>query len=197
MKPSFLSRAVKSAVLAAYVSRGYKVEDAHHPGVDKCIILGAPHTSNWDFVFFLGLAERMGIRPAFMGKDTLFKGALARFMRDMGGIPVDRSRRGKYVDQVIAEFDRSEELALVIAPEGSRGSEGEWRSGFYHIAHGAGIPIVPAWVDQARRRGGVGKPLWPSGDYRSDLLKLAEFYRTKRPDCARFDKLARIAATAP
>lgn len=114
-------------------------------------------------------------------------------MRDMGGIPVDRSRRKNYVEQVVAEFDRSEDLALVIAPEGSRGSKGEWRSGFYHIAMGAGVPIVPAWVNQRERCGGVGDTLWPSGDYISDLGKLAAFYRAKRPDCDRFQNLGLTA----
>lgn len=194
MKPTLLSRGIKSAVLAAFDLRGYRLENANHPSVDKCVILGAPHTSNWDFVFFLGVASRMGISPVFMGKHTLFKGAQARFMRDMGGIPVDQSKRGRYVEQVVAEFARRDELALVIAPEGSRGSEGEWRSGFYNIASAAGVPIVPAWVDQNRRLGGVGEALWPSGDYKADLGKLAAFYRSVRPDCKRFERLAAIAA---
>ena len=101
----------------------------------------------------------MGIQPAFMGKHTLFRGAQARFIWDMGGIPVDRKKRANYVAQVVAEFAHRDELALVMAPEGSRGSQGEWRSGFYNIAMGAGVPIVPAWVDQERRRGGVREPL--------------------------------------
>jgi len=191
---TLLSRLVRRAVLGLYRWKGWRIE-GRHPGIDKFVITGAPHTSNWDFVFFLGATNALGIRPSFMGKHTLFKGPLARFMRDMGGISVDRSKRANYVEQVVAEFDRRDDLALVIAPEGSRGSDGAWRSGFYHIALGAGVPIVPAWVDHATMRGGLGEPIWPSGDYRADLLRIAEFYRSKRPDCARFDRM--VEALAP
>lgn len=153
------------------------------------MVTGAPHTSNWDFVFVLGAVEQLGLKPAFIGKHTLFRWPLTRFMRDMGGIAVDRRKRANFVDQVVAEFSVRDELALVVAPEGSRGSDGTWRSGFYHIALNAGVPIVPAWVDNARMRGGIGDPIMPSGDYRADMARIAAFYRSKRPDCARFERL--------
>jgi 1-acyl-sn-glycerol-3-phosphate acyltransferase len=188
-RPTLLSRLVHRLLVALYRRRGYRFEGGH-PGVSKCVVTGAPHTSNWDFVFVLGAVEQLGLKPAFIGKHTLFKWPMTRFMRDMGGIAVDRGKRAKFVDQVAAAFAASDELALVIAPEGSRGSEGQWKSGFYHIALSAGVPIVPAWVDQERRMGGIGEPIWPTGDYRADLLRIAEFYRSKRPDCARFERLA-------
>ena len=104
---------------------------------------------------------------------------------DMPQEPVADPRAvGRTLDQAGDVGD--DELALVIAPEGSRSGSGEWKSGFYHIAMAANVPIVPAWVDHENLRGGIGEPLWPSGDYRADLAKLASFYREKRPDCARF-----------
>lgn len=185
---SFLSRIVHRLLIALYRHRGWHFE-GNPPGVAKCVVTGAPHTSNWDFVFVLGAVEQLGLKPAFIGKHTLFRWPLARFMRDMGGIAVDRGKRANLVDQVVAEFAVRDELALVVAPEGSRGSDGTWRSGFYHIARNAGVPIVPAWVDHLRMRGGIGDPIMPSGDYRADMAKIAAFYRAKRPDCDRFDRL--------
>ncbi|PZO70361.1 MAG: acyltransferase [Pelagerythrobacter marensis] len=189
-RPAFLSRAVHRILIALYDWRGYRFAGVP-PGVTKCIITGAPHTSNWDFIFVLGGVRALGLKPAFMGKNTLFRWPMTRFMHDMGGIPVDRSRRGgRYVEQVAAAFAEADELALVIAPEGSRSGDGIWRSGFWHIAKAAGVPIVPAWVDQANRRGGIGEPIWPSDDYAADLAQIAAFYRAHRPDCPRFERLA-------
>lgn len=192
-RPTVLSRLVRRILIALYRWKGWQIEGGH-PGVDKCVMLGAPHTSNWDFVFFLGVANEIGIRPSFVGKHTLFRWPMTRFMKNMGGLSIDRSRRGSnYVEQVAQAFADGDELALVIAPEGSRSSNGAWRSGFWHIARAAGVPIVPAWVDNTRMRGGVGEPIWPSGDLAADLAKIAAFYRSKRPDCARFERLAHQA----
>lgn len=193
-RPVFLSRIVWRLLLALYRWKGWQFEGAA-PELEKCVILGAPHTSNWDFVFVLGAAHRLGLPPGFIGKHSLFRWPMRRFMLDMGGIPVDRARRGGYVRQVAEHFARADRLALVIAPEGSRSGSGEWRSGFYHIAMEAGVPIVPAWVDHEGLRGGIGEPLYPTGDYRADLARLAAFYRGKRPDCARFVALENSART--
>lgn len=192
-RPTRLSRLVRRVLLALYRWRGWRLEGAH-PGVPKFVITGAPHTSNWDFVFFLGATHAFGIRPSFMGKHTLFRWPMARFMQDMGGVSVDRSKRGShYVEQMAAEFAHRGELALVVAPEGSRKSDGHWRSGFWHIARAAGVPIVPAWVNNRTMRGGLGPAIWPSDDLAADLARLAAFYRSVLPDCARFDRLAEAA----
>tara|TARA_B100000929_G_C15307131_1_gene352468 strand:- start:62 stop:646 length:585 start_codon:yes stop_codon:yes gene_type:complete len=185
---------VQRILLGLYRWKGWKIE-GRRPDCEKFIILGAPHTSNWDFVFFLGAANQLGIKPSFMGKTSLFKWPMTNFMLDMGGVPVDRTKRGKYVDQVAAAFEASDELALVIAPEGSRTFKGAWRTGFYHIAMAAGVPIVPAWVNNKTMRGGMGEAMMPTGDYRADLAHLAAFYREKRPDCDRFVALEKSAQT--
>ncbi len=191
--PTVLSRAVERILLGLYGWKDWRLEGGP-PGLAKFVIVGAPHTSNWDFVFFIGATNELGIRPSFLGKHTLFKWPIARFMRDMGGIAVDRSRRGSnYVEQVAAAFAAADGLALVIAPEGSRSSAGRWRSGFWHIARAAGVPIVPAWVDHARMVGGIGEPIWPSDDFAADLARLAAFYRERLPLCPRFDHVADVA----
>ncbi len=194
--PSLLSRAVRKVVLALYRWKGWSLAaGAEVPR--RCVIVGAPHTSNWDFVFFLGATEQLGIEPSFMGKRSLFRWPLRHFMFDMGGIAVDRSKRGNYVEDVAAEFARRSQLALVIAPEGTRGSVTRWRSGFYHIAVAAGVPIVPAWVDHATMQGGLGPPIMPSGDFDADLARLARFYCSVMPDHAKLAMLYVQAGLEP
>ncbi len=179
--PTLLSRLVKGFLLALYRWKGWTIT-GEAPAAKRCVILGAPHTSNWDFVFFLGTVTKLGLKPSFMGKLSLFRRPLTRFMYDMGGIPIDRRAKDQnYVEQVVAAFAATDKLALVIAPEGTRGPITAWRSGFYHIALGAGAPIVPAWVDHATMQGGLGPAIMPSGDYEADLHRIAEFYYSVMP----------------
>ncbi len=180
--PTLLSRLVKGFLLALYRWKGWTIT-GQPPAVKHCVILGAPHTSNWDFIFFLGAVTQLGLRPSFMGKLSLFRWPLNRFMHDMGGIPIDRRAKDRnYVEQMVAAYVNTEELALVIAPEGTRGSITGWRSGFYHIALVAGVPIFPAWFDKTRNRGGIGPAVMPSGNYEADLRRIAEFYFSAMPN---------------
>ena len=187
-KPSLLSRLVWRVLLGLYDWKGFTLE-GEAPDIPKYVLVGAPHTTNWDFIFFAGAVRQLGIRPSFIGKHSLFKWPMTRFMYDMGGMPVDRSKSGGYVQAVVRAFEKAGKIALVVAPEGSRSSDGRWRSGFWHIANGAGVPIVPAWVNHETRRGGLGEPIMPSGDFHADLAKIAAFYRHHRPDCDRFEVL--------
>ncbi|MEH6685046.1 MAG: 1-acyl-sn-glycerol-3-phosphate acyltransferase [Qipengyuania sp.] len=191
-KRSILSRIVRRIILAIYRWRGWTL-DGHLPDIPKFVIAGAPHTSNWDFVFFTGATAAEGIEPAFMGKHTLFKGVMRNFMLDMGGIPIDRTQRANVVEQVADEFARRDRLALVIAAEGTRSSKGEWKSGFYNIARAANVPIVPAWVCNTRRIVGFGPAIIPSANYGETLLEIARFMRGKLPEFERFKVLERQA----
>ncbi len=191
-QPTLLSRIVWRILRGLYRWKNFKLSGGA-PDIPKYILIGAPHTTNWDFIFFAGAVRELGIKPNFIGKNTLFKWPMTRFMYDMGGIPVDRSRKGNYVQSVIQAIGEADHIALVIAPEGTRSSDGRWRSGFYHIAHGAGIPLVPAWVNHETGRGGLGEPMTTTGDFHADLAKLAAFYQEHRPDCDRFDLLAKQA----
>ncbi|ALE17589.1 Acyltransferase family protein [Altererythrobacter epoxidivorans] len=188
-KRSILSRIVRRIIIWIYHFKGWTL-DGHLPrDIRKFVIAGAPHTSNWDFVFFTGATHEEGVQPNFMGKHTLFTGMMRNFMFDMGGIPIDRTKRANATQQVAEEFARRDELALVIAAEGTRSTDGSWKSGFYHIAQAAGVPIVPAYADNSRHIVGFGPPIWPSGNYGEDLLKLADWFRSKMPDYPRFDVL--------
>ncbi|MEO7246872.1 MAG: lysophospholipid acyltransferase family protein [Novosphingobium sp.] len=151
------------------------------PATRRCVLIGAPHTTNWDFVFFVGITHELGVLPGFMGKASLFKWPFARFMHDMGGVPVVRSSSHNYVDQMIEEFARRKELMLVVAPEGTRRGSPKWKSGFYHIAQGAGVPIIPAWVNHETRCGGLGPAIMPTGDFRADMEKIAAFFIEMMP----------------
>ncbi|MEP7223027.1 MAG: lysophospholipid acyltransferase family protein [Novosphingobium sp.] len=179
-RPSLLSRVVRAVLLALYRTRALSVS-GQVPATRRCVIIGAPHTSNWDFLCFLGITETLGVRASFMGKASLFRWPMGRFMREMGGVPVDRSSSHNYVDAMVAEFARRDEFMLVIAPEGTRGGAHRWKTGFYHIALKAGVPIVCGFVDYERRRGGFGPAIMPSGDYASDMAKMAAFYATVQP----------------
>lgn len=192
-KPTLLSRIVRRIILAIWYAQGWKVVDPLPRHLTKYVLAGAPHTTNWDFVFFTGATHEEGIRPNFMGKHTLFTGMMRNFMLDMGGIPVDRTAKANATEQVAAEFAARDELALVIACEGSRKSDGKWRSGFYHIARAANVPIVPAFADQASRIVSFGPPLMPTGNYGEDLLTIAQWFRSKLPDYDRFKVLEQQA----
>ncbi|WP_379548370.1 1-acyl-sn-glycerol-3-phosphate acyltransferase [Qipengyuania sp. DSG2-2] len=187
-KPSLLSRIVRRIIWWIYRFQGWKI-DTGLPDIPKFVIAGAPHSSNWDFVFFTGATAEEGVAPSFMGKHTLFKGIMRNFMLDMGGVSVDRTKRTKVVDQVADAFAAADKLALVIAAEGTRSSNGEWKSGFYHIAQAAGVPVVVAWVSWEKRVLGFSDPLYPTGDYPADLAKIAAFLRSKRPDYERYKVL--------
>lgn len=149
------------------------------PVVKKAIFIGAPHTSNWDFlVMVMGiLIWRIDIH--WLGKHTLFIGPLGPIMRWLGGIPIDRGNTRNFVDQMICKFDESQELLLIIAPEGTRSPVERWRSGFYYIAHGAGIPLVLSYIDYASKEIGIEAIEQPSGDFENDMARYHAFYASK------------------
>ena len=117
-KPTLLSRIVWRILRGLYRWKGFKLSGGA-PDIPKYILLGAPHTTNWDFIFFAGAVRELGIKPNFVGKHTLFNWPMTRFMFDMGGIPVDRRKKDNYVQTVIAAIGEADEIPLVVAPEGS------------------------------------------------------------------------------
>lgn len=147
----------------------------------KFVIIAAPHTSNWDFVYFVGASKRLNLNLSFMGKKSLFRWPFGRMMREMGGIPVDRSKSGNYVDAMIDEFAKRSEFMLTIAPEGTRGKVRQWRTGFYHIAVGAGVPLVCGLMDYKRKVVGLGPAIWPTGDYAKDMEQVTAYYSRCTP----------------
>lgn len=191
--PTVMSRAVHAGLLRLYKRRGWTAF-AERPIPRKAVVLAAPHTSNWDFIDFLGLAHELGIRPRFMAKHSLFKGVMGNFMRDMGGIPVDRTRSAGMAQQMAEQFAKHDDLLLVIAPEGTRSAPGDWKSGFYRIAHAAGVHIVCGFVDHAKRVGGLGPAVMPTGDLAADMTVAQDFYGARGIVLPDFEKMARKLA---
>lgn len=142
----------------------------------KYIIIAAPHTSNWDFIIGVTVRGIVGFNSKFLGKESLFKPPFGWFFRWLGGYPVDRSKRTKLVDQVIEIFNQHEEFVIAIAPEGTRGNVDEWRTGFYYIAHGAGIPIVRSKIDIKHKYVQFFEPFWTTGSIEEDLPKIKEAF---------------------
>ncbi len=185
-RPGQVARAVRQLLLMMYRLRGWKAEGVV-PEPRRFVLIAAPHTSNWDFVNFLGLAADLRIRPHFMGKLSLFKWPIGGFMKQMGGIPVDRRGGTNVVQQMVDEFARRAEFILTVAPEGTRGKTKKWRTGFYQIALAAKVPLVVGVMDYGRKTGGLGPMIWPTGDFRADMLKVLETYKScipKFPDRA-------------
>jgi 1-acyl-sn-glycerol-3-phosphate acyltransferase len=119
------------------------------------------------------------VRVSWLGKHTLFRAPLGIVMRRVGGIPVVRHKRGQLVAEAARLFAERDELALVVPAEGTRNAAAHWKSGFYHIARSAGVPIVCGYLDYARRRGGFGLTLTPTGDLRADMDRIRAFYADK------------------
>jgi 1-acyl-sn-glycerol-3-phosphate acyltransferase len=147
---------------------GWRV-DGTLPDLSKYIIIGAPHTSNWDFILFLGIIFRLKVNVSYMGKIELFRNPFSWFFYYCGGIPVDRSKSTGLVEQTVEACETAEHFILVIAPEGTRHGVKEWKRGFYHIARGAGIPIVMAKVDGRHKTVHVGQVFHPTEDMEADM----------------------------
>lgn len=178
--PGLVARAVRRLLLLLYRMRGWKAVGVV-PEPRRFIIIAAPHTSNWDFVNFLGLTADLRVRPYFMGKLSLFRWPLAGFMKQMGGIPVDRRGGTNVVQQMVGEFARRTEFMLTVAPEGTRGKAKKWRTGFYQIALAAKVPLVVGMMDYGTKTGGLGPLIWPTGDFRADMAKVLEVYKSCVP----------------
>jgi 1-acyl-sn-glycerol-3-phosphate acyltransferase len=152
------------------------------PDEPKFVAIGAPHTSNWDFVVFLGILWHFRLKARYLGKHTLFRWPLGVLMRRLGGIPVNRKLPRGVVEAAAGEFGLSEAMILVIAPESTRSSTSHWRSGFYRIALAAEVPILPAYVDREEKRAGVGELLDLTGDPADDMDRIRAFYGRVIPD---------------
>lgn len=164
---------------------GWKAEGSKPEGVNKFVLIAAPHTSNWDFPVTLAIAFALNIKIYWMGKDSLFKGPMGPIMRWLGGIAVDRSKPGGLVASTVDTFNAAERLIVTIPPEGTRKKVTTWKTGFYHIAHGAGVPVVLGYLDFTEKRGGLGPAFYTTGDLEADMTRIKAFYapiRGKRPD---------------
>ncbi len=158
--------------------------EGEFPPLDKYVLIAAPHTTNWDMPHMIAISWAMGIKTRWMGKSTIFKFPFATFMKLLGGMSIDRSRSTNVVAQAAAMIRASDRIILTVPPEGTRSGGGDvWRSGFYHIAREADVPILLGFLDYSRKRGGLGPSVQPSGDVVADMDQIRAFYQ---PQMARF-----------
>jgi 1-acyl-sn-glycerol-3-phosphate acyltransferase len=163
---------------------GWRVE-GEFPDTPKAVIIVAPHTSNWDFVWGFSIKLALGLRASFLGKHTLFWGPAGPLLRWLGGIPVDRKVAQSVVEQTADAFRASERLYLAVAPEGTRKRVSHWKSGFYRIAVEADVPILPVSLDYRNRVIGLRPVFQTTGDYERDLPQLRALFRSdmaREPD---------------
>jgi len=154
---------------------GWKlVEDT--PPEHKYILVGAHHTSNWDWAIGFLMMAGLGLKPRWIGKDSLFKGIAGPIMRWLGGISVVRGARDNFVGQVVDVYNNSKELVIAMAPEGTRDYVDHWKTGFYHIAKEAQVSVAMAFLDYSKKICGIGGHFIPSANLRSDMIILREFY---------------------
>lgn len=145
----------------------------------KFVVIAAPHTSNWDLVYMLAGAWTAGVRLSWVGKLSLFTGPLGWMLRAMGGVPIDRAGSRGVVGEIVEHFRSVERIALAIPPSGTRAFRDYWRSGFYHIAAGAQVPIICCYGDYSRKITGIGPAITPSGDLGADMDLIRAFYADK------------------
>jgi 1-acyl-sn-glycerol-3-phosphate acyltransferase len=165
---------------------GWQVQGALAPEARRSVFIAAPHTSNWDLPYTLMTALVLGLHIRWMGKASIFRWPFGGLMRWLGGIAVDRSRATGLVAASAAVLaGDGPPLQLVVPPEGTRGRVRTWKTGFWHIAREAQVPIVLAYMDYERKLAGLGPVFQPSDDLEADMVAIKRFYepfKGRRPD---------------
>lgn len=167
------------------------------PDAPKFVLLGAPHTSLWDFWLLLAVCNHWKLPVKWMGKHSMFAGPLGPFMKAIGGIPIRRDARYNTVTQVVDMINKRDRIVLGLAPKGTRNPAAKWKTGFWHIANGAQIPISMGFVDGPSKRIGIGPTIMPSGDIAADMKILKDFYAPLKGVCPEKTSPIEIADTPP
>ena len=158
---------------------GWKVVINIPPDIKKCVVMMAPHTSNWDFlVGYLGYMS-IGVDSRYLVKKEAFFFPLGKILKAVGGIPVDRKASTNIVIQVGEMFKKTDSLYITITPEGTRSLNRNWKRGFYYIAEHAKVPVAFGFLDYTKKVGGIGGMIYPTGNYEEDLKKIEAFYFDK------------------
>lgn len=168
---NFFSRGLARLLLRMM---GWRIEGAI-PDLPKMLLIGAPHTSNMDGVIGLAALMALGLNAGTMIKDNAFKGMMGPLLRWFGAIPINRRSPKGVVEQSVDTFNNNAQLLLLIAPEGTRSGAPEWKRGFYHIATGASVPVLPAAANYASKTITFGPVVIPSGNYDADLRRILDF----------------------
>ncbi len=156
---------------------GWKIVGSFHPKIKKYVLIGAPHTSWKDFFIALLARNASGTKINLIAKKSLFKPPFGFILRSLGGTPVDRSKNENLVEAIIKIFDKKEDFRLAISPEGTRRRVEKWKTGFYHIAKGANVPIVMFGFDFGNKEIKLSEPFFPTNDKQADFKHFLNFYK--------------------
>ena len=175
-----VNTALRGLSLAYLRLKGWTVEGSLPANAEKCVLIAAPHTSNWDLPYTLMVAFVLRLNVYWVGKASLFKWPFGPVMRWLGGIAVNREQSTNLVAASAQALQAADgPVQLVVAPEGTRGQSGKapgWKTGFYYIAQGTNVPILMAYLDYTQKRGGLGPTLTPTGDVEKDMETVKAFY---------------------
>jgi 1-acyl-sn-glycerol-3-phosphate acyltransferase len=156
---------------------GWKIEGSLPPEASKCVLIAAPHTSNWDLPYTLMVCFALRLNIYWMGKSSIFKPPFRGIMMWLGGIPVNREQSTNLVaSSAQALLDAEGSVQLIVPPEGTRSKTRYWKTGFYYIAQTAKVPIMMAYMDYSKKRSGLGPLFYPSGDIEKDMIAIKAFY---------------------
>ena len=157
---------------------GWKLNYDIPEGVHRCVLVSAPHTSNWDFVIGRLAMWAYGIDVKILIKKELFFFPMGIFLKALGGIPVDRKGgKANITGQIAQKFAEQEKLCVMFTPEGTRSHNPNWKKGFYYLAHKANVPIFLGYVDYEKKIGGIKMKFIPTGDVEKDLEEIKNFYK--------------------
>ena len=160
--------------LSGWKTVGKELED------HRFVLICAPHTSNWDFPLMLLVVLKLRLQVFWMGKESLFSFPLGALMKWLGGIPIDRSKSHNVVDETVRYYRQHKQLIVLIPPEGTRRKVKRWKTGFYHIANAAEVPIVLGFLDARKKESGIADYYHPSGELEKDMLEIRAFYAEKQ-----------------
>ncbi|MFW1859995.1 1-acyl-sn-glycerol-3-phosphate acyltransferase [Acinetobacter defluvii] len=166
---------------------GWQIDNHWDLTIDQCVMIAAPHTSNWDALYARLALKALGVNVRITIKDSYMKLPFGPFVRAMGGIGIDRrpknegEARPSMVELMTDLFRTHPKLVMLVTPEGTRAKQEKWKTGFYHVAMKAGVPIALAYMDYAKKKTGIGKIVYPSGDYEKEMAEIMGFYAQIHP----------------
>ena len=166
---------------------GWKIDNHWDLNINQCVMIAAPHTSNWDALYARLALKALGVNVRITIKDSYMKFPLGPFVRAMGGIGINRrpkkegEARPSMVDLMSDLFKTHEKLVMLVTPEATRAKQEKWKTGFYHVAINAGVPIALAYMDYDKKTTGIGKIIYPTGDYEKDMAEIMAFYAQINP----------------
>lgn len=184
MRTTIFSTPILTPLLRLLAIAILKISGWHTRGEElerqRFVLIGAPHTSNWDFPLMLLVVLKLRLRVYWMGKHTLFPWGLGWLMKWLGGIPINRSASHNVVNQTVRQYREHDELVVLIPPEGTRSKVDSWKTGFYHIANNAKVPILLGYIDADKKEAGIADFFEPSGDLENDMQEIRAFYANKK-----------------